>query len=194
MGGRDKAGIELGEQTSFTKLCGKLSGDNAALYVSVQAGYSVAEYGGLGVIPDNPSLLPANSKNPGAILAILSCLEWANRRNEHQYIITTPSDTPYLPDTYCEQLLDAWRESGWVKTPVVAASNDRVHGLHALWPITCFEDIRQQVVLNGERKLSALHRKSGSMVVNFDAGNIDPFFNINTPEDLAAARDASDIS
>jgi molybdopterin-guanine dinucleotide biosynthesis protein A len=60
--------------------------------------------------------------------------------------------------------------------------------LVALWPVACRADLRQQLSVPGRRDVVHFARRIGVRRVEFPAAEWDPFLNVNTPDDLAAAR------
>ena len=57
----------------------------------------------------------------------------------------------------------------------------------ALWPVALRHDLRRALAEEGVRKVGAFLAHHGFAVVEWPAGRVDPFFNVNTPADLAEA-------
>ena len=57
-----------------------------------------------------------------------------------------------------------------------------------MWPLTLAADLRKAVTEEGIRKVDIWTARYRLAVVDFGAEVADPFFNINRPEDLAAAE------
>jgi molybdenum cofactor guanylyltransferase len=57
-----------------------------------------------------------------------------------------------------------------------------------LWPVGLRDDLRRALVAEGVRKVDAWTARHRLAVVDFPADPVDPFFNVNLPEDLAAAE------
>ncbi len=72
--------------------------------------------------------------------------------------------------------------------PACAASNGRAHHLVALWPVACRGDLRRVLSAPGPRDIARFAGGIGMRRVDFAVAKWDPFLNVNTPEDLAAAR------
>jgi molybdopterin-guanine dinucleotide biosynthesis protein A len=75
---------------------------------------------------------------------------------------------------------------------VVARSETGVHPVVGLWPVTMAVDLRAALA-SGLRKVSRWAEVQGAAEVFFPPSEIggravDPFFNINRKEDLAAAE------
>jgi molybdopterin-guanine dinucleotide biosynthesis protein A len=76
---------------------------------------------------------------------------------------------------------------------VLAASAGRVHPVVALWPLSLADDLEAWLTEPENRKLQAFIARHPSIAVDFPllatpAGDLDPFFNVNTPDDLATAE------
>jgi len=59
----------------------------------------------------------------------------------------------------------------------------------ALWPIALREDLRRALRDDGLRKIEIWTARHGVGIADWPAEPIDPFFNVNTPEDAAQAAD-----
>jgi molybdopterin-guanine dinucleotide biosynthesis protein A len=70
----------------------------------------------------------------------------------------------------------------------VAASGGRSHPVFALWPVTLAEPLRQAIVGEEIRKVDRFTARYRVATADFADQPIDPFFNINTPDDLAEAE------
>jgi molybdopterin-guanine dinucleotide biosynthesis protein A len=69
-----------------------------------------------------------------------------------------------------------------------AASNGRVHYLVALRPVARHDELRRFLSVRDRRDVAYFARRISMRRVDFPAAKWDPFFNVNTPEDMAAAR------
>ena len=61
------------------------------------------------------------------------------------------------------------------------------HPTFGMWPVDLRDDLRAALG-NGVRKVVAWTDKHGTAVAEFSATPFDPFFNVNTPEDMARAE------
>ena len=69
----------------------------------------------------------------------------------------------------------------------LAASGARQHYTIALWP-AALRDALREYLERGERRVGAFIARHGAAVASWPAEPVDPFLNVNTPEDLAAAE------
>lgn len=128
----------------------------------------------------------------GPLAGILAAMRWAaSEVPAAKFIVTVSTDAPFLPCDLVAQLLVAeGSEPGGI---ALAASGGELHPVIGLWPVRLADDL--EAALNqGVRKVLAWTDRHGTIPVDFPfqrIGNacIDPFFNANTPEELAEARD-----
>lgn len=141
----------------------------------------LAEYG-LPVIADEAAHSPA-----GPLAGILSGMRWARTRAAGR-LLTVAGDTPFLPVDLARRLgeVDASRIA-------VAVSGGRRHPVFALWPVALEADLARFLSSSGTLSVMAFLEPFEPVTVDFPfslAGGkpLDPFFNVNTPEDLAQAE------
>ena len=115
----------------------------------------------------------------GPLAGIHAAMIWAENNN-FEYVATVPVDTPLLPDSFLEQLLN----SG---APAVAKYNERLHPLHSLWPVKLASELEVSIK-NGMRAAQAWAEACNAIHCRFDTEpHNDPFLNVNTPQDLIKA-------
>jgi molybdopterin-guanine dinucleotide biosynthesis protein A len=104
------------------------------------------------------------------------------------HVITAAADTPFLPADLVRRLAAA------VATPqtiALAASAGRVHPVIGLWPVALADELGLWLLSAQTLSVRAWTEGQETVTVPFSAdGPRDPFFNINTPEDLATAARA----
>jgi molybdenum cofactor guanylyltransferase len=57
-----------------------------------------------------------------------------------------------------------------------------------LWPVTWRDQLQQTLSAPGRRDVANFSSVIGTHRVDFPTAKWDPFLNVNTPDDLAAAR------
>jgi len=122
----------------------------------------------------------------GPLAGILAGFEWAARRQPNAtHLLTVPSDAPFLPLDLVDRLGAAVAGSA---APALAASGGRVHPVIGLWPCTLREALHQALRVQGLRKVEDWTGGLAPRVVDFAVDPVDPFLNVNRPEDLATAE------
>ena len=123
----------------------------------------------------------------GPLGGVLAGLRWAAGLDGVRHLATVPVDSPFLPGDVVNRLAAVSRASDG--TVAIAASGERDHPVVALWPIELvdrLDDWRRTAKSHGVRGFLAA---TGFTVVAYPLpqGGPDPFFNVNTTEDLSAA-------
>jgi molybdopterin-guanine dinucleotide biosynthesis protein A len=173
MGGGDKAMRLVGGRTVLEHLLERLTPQVDE--VIVNANGDPARFAPLPVIGDT---LP---DQPGPLAGVLAAMEWAAAERPYvSWILTVPGDAPFIPRDLAARLRQA---SG--DRIACAASGGRTHPVVALWPAALRSELRRFLEA-GERKVGKF--ASGAAVVEWPADPVDPFFNVNTQEDLEAAN------
>jgi molybdenum cofactor guanylyltransferase/molybdopterin-guanine dinucleotide biosynthesis protein MobB len=138
-----------------------------------------------------PVLADTIPGSAGPLAGVLAGLQWTARHvPDACYAVSAPTDTPFLPDDLVARFLAA--ERARPGSIVIAASGGSTHPVVALWPVEYASKIGAALA-RGESKVHAFVNSNDALTVEFPfderAGRrIDPFFNANTPEDLADAR------
>lgn len=170
MGGVEKALLDLGGRPLAAHVAGRLGPQVGALALSANG--PAAAYAGLGlpVLADGPG-----ARGEGPLAGVLAGLAWAEDIGA-EALVTVACDTPFLPRDLVARL--AAHPGG-----AFARSAGRDHPTAALWP--CAARARLAALFaGGERRMRGA--LAGAQAVEF-AASPDPFANLNTPEDLAAA-------
>ena len=125
----------------------------------------------------------------GPLAGVLAGLDYAAEHG-FDHIVSVAADTPFFPADLVSALGSA---SSHMDVPIaLAATNIESgktvrHPTFGLWPVALREDLRS-ALQNGLRKVVLWTDQHGAETHVFESGDIDPFFNINTPEDLELAN------
>ncbi|MBU2533034.1 MAG: NTP transferase domain-containing protein, partial [Alphaproteobacteria bacterium] len=104
---------------------------------------------------------------------------------------TASTDAPFLPHDLVARLrAAAHAHPGAI---AIARSSGNMHPVIGLWPVAHADDLEIALRDEGIRKVLRWTDRHGTVPVDFadinvDGGTVDPFFNANTPEELAEAR------
>ncbi len=125
----------------------------------------------------------------GPLAGVLAGMEWARIQGpEWRWIATFATDAPFVPLDLVARLAAAVAEEG--ADIGRAASGGRAHPVFALWPVRLADDLRRAMVEEEMRKIDAWTARYGVVDVEWPVDPLDPFFNVNRPDDLAAAEAA----
>lgn len=177
MGGGDKGLLPLGDGTLLDLVIARLSPQVADLALNANGDPERFAELGLPVLPDSIS------DYPGPLAGVLAGLDWAAEQGA-THIVTAAADTPFFPADLVPRLMLAAEEQG---APIALARTENGrHPTFGLWPVALRDDLREALE-SGVRKVVIWTDKHGTAMAGFPVVGFDPFFNVNTPEDLAEA-------
>lgn len=191
MGGGDKGLLALGDSTVLDHVIDRLAPQVAAMALSANGDPARFARLGLPVLPDP---LP---DFPGPLAGVLAGLDWAASEGA-ETIVTVAADTPFFPRDLVARLQGA--AEGQTHPLVLAATprgeGERTksmrggalirHPTFGLWSVALRDDLRAALT-DGLRKVVLWTEPHGGREAVFDDPG-EPFFNVNTPADLDAAR------
>jgi molybdopterin-guanine dinucleotide biosynthesis protein A len=185
MGGGDKGRLDLNGRSILTHVIDRLAPQVAGL--ALNANNDPARFADL----DMPVLPDSVAGYAGPLAGVLAGLDWAARQGADT-IVTAAADTPFFPCDLTPRLLLA--AEGMTHPLALAATRDDGpdgklwrHPTFGLWPVALRDDLR--AALNGGLRKVVLwtdQHAAGTAIFPTQAG--DPFFNVNTPDDLAMAQ------
>lgn len=180
MGGGDKALLPLGPGTLLDAVIARARPQVAALLLNANGDPARFARFGLEVAADPlPGFL-------GPLAGVLAGMEAALRRDPPlPWVASLAADTPFFPADLVARLLDAVAREG--AELACAASGGRTHPVFGLWPSRLAGALRRALAEEGERKIDAWTARHRLAVVDWPTEPLDPFFNVNTPSDLAEA-------
>lgn len=168
MGGGDKGLLDLGGRPVIAHVIERLG---CARAISANGDPARFARFGLPVLPDSvPDW-------PGPLAGVLAGMDWAAGQGIAR-ILTAAADTPFFPRDLGTRLAAA-------KAPVVMATGGGDHPAFAMWDVALRDDLRA-ALHSGTRRMRDWMDARGALRV--ESPGEDPFFNINTPADLDAAR------
>jgi molybdopterin-guanine dinucleotide biosynthesis protein A len=170
MGGGDKCLLPLGGARVLDLLLARLAPQVDVLAISANGDAARFDAFALPVLPDI-------ALNGGPLAGVAAGLDWADARGA-RWLLTVPGDTPFIPRDLAARLAPA---------PAWACSVGALHPLVGLWPVTAAARLAAWLATGGSRRVRDFGASIGMRAVAF-ADAPDPFFNINTRDDLSTAR------
>jgi len=181
MGGRDKARIRVGGTTILERVIERLRPQCGRLVLNANSDPAAFADTGLTIVADS---VPDYA---GPLAGILAGLDWAARlAPKIEWVVSVPSDCPFLPRDLVARLHQARAADDAILA--CARSGERRHSVIALWPVALREDLRQALTSDGVRKVEEWAARYVLGVAEWPARPVDPFFNVNTPEQAAEAE------
>ena len=193
MGGGDKGLLQIGGQSLLERVRDRLAPQVAG--IALNANGDASRFADLGL----PVIADSIEGYAGPLAGVLAGLDWAAEQGA-EAIVTAAADTPFFPEDLAERLLAA---SEGQEHPLVLATTPRSgdealksgggkkinrHPTFGLWPVALRDDLRA-ALQDGLRKVVIWTDQHGGREALFEAEPFDPFFNVNTPEDLQRAEE-----
>ena len=186
MGGGDKGLLMLGKTTIIERVIDKILPQVGSLAININGDSSRFPDYKLPIIPDSIK------GYLGPLSGILAGMEWAFK-NGNRYIATVAADTPFLPDDLIKRLHAMVKSKnlniGIAASRFLRRDNVFIHPTFGIWEVALKDDLRDALA-NDTRKIMFWAKKFKLDYYYFDTSDklSDPFFNINTPDDLEEAK------
>lgn len=181
MGGGHKGLQLLGGRPILAHVIERLGPQVAALVLNVngEAG-AFASFG----VPIAPDTVPGFA---GPLAGVLAGLRWAQaHRPQASDIVTVPGDGPFLPLDLVARL--SAERAAQSADLACAVSAGQAYPVVGLWPLRLAEDLERAMVEDEIRKVDIWTARHRLVQVTFSGEPVDPFFNVNRPEDLDLAE------
>jgi len=180
MGGVDKPLLDLCGQTLLSRILVRLKPQTDAIVISANG--DPARFGAYQLpILSDPVL------DAGPMAGIAAAMLWARTSvPDASQLLSVSGDTPFLPTDLMERLASAKDLAN--AQAAVSVSAGRRHGTFALWPITMAESILSELDAGRGRRVLDWLVTHEAVEVAWGSEPYDPFFNINTLDDLETAR------
>jgi molybdopterin-guanine dinucleotide biosynthesis protein A len=181
MGGGDKALRRFGGSTLLDHVLARLAGQGSRIVLNANGDPARFSRFGLPVLPD-----PVPD-HPGPLAGVLAGMEWAQAlAPDTADLVTVPTDSPFVPTDLVARLLQGRDAAG--AEMACAESDGQAHPVVGLWPVRVAPVLRRALVEEDVRRIDRWTARFAFARVAFATEPFDPFFNVNTPEELAAAE------
>jgi molybdopterin-guanine dinucleotide biosynthesis protein A len=181
MGGGDKCLRTLGGRTVLARIIDIARPQVGKLVLNANGdGTRFADYD----VPVAPDVVGGFA---GPLAGVLTGLEWAKvNAPECQWVASFACDAPFAPRDLVGRFLAAVAEEG--ADLACASSDGRDQPVFGLWPVRLADDLRAALVGEDLRKVDIWTARYRLARVGWPTTPVDPFFNVNRPEDLEAAE------
>ncbi len=181
----DKCLLDIAGSTMLARVQSRLSRQCGQVILNANGDPARFAEFGLPVVPD------PTSGFAGPLAGILAGLNWiADNGDHHTHIATVAGDTPFFPTNFVAELANAVPNDHAI---AIAMSDGHRQPVFGLWPANLREPLQEFLDLGETGKVMAFVGQHPSVDVPFEFNKIggvdlDPFFNVNTPQDLAQAQ------
>lgn len=184
MGGGDKLLVKIGDATILERVLERLAPQCEQLIINANGDLARFASYGLEVVPDSIEGFA------GPLAGILAGLDWATRNLPTiEWVVSVPGDAPFLPRDLVPRLHAARVEKQ--ATLACARSGEWRHPVVGLWNVSLRDDLRRALVDEHLRKIEVWTARHGVAVADWPDTPLDPFFNVNTPDDASRAEIAA---
>lgn len=181
-GGGDKFLVEIEGKSLLQHVADGVRGQVRLLALNVNGPKNEYQELELVVIPD------VVKENLGPLSGVLTGLDWVwENLPGVPWVLTVPADAPFLPDDLVRRLLTAVEEGG--ADMACVSSGGRAHPVIGLWPVALCDRLRSGLLYDDVRKVDIWTSSYKVACPTWSTDPFDPFFNINTHDDLDAAVD-----
>jgi molybdopterin-guanine dinucleotide biosynthesis protein A len=177
MGGREKAFLELASKPVILHVIEQFEPQVDQLVINANGEPTRFSEFGLDVVPDVLTSLTTPLAGLHAALRFTKSVD-------ADALITTPSDTPFLPFDLVARLLENIAESG----AAIAASGGQEHYIIGAWKTELLDDLENAIARDNVFRVKDWAHRASASKVEWPVKPHDPFFNVNAPEDLAIAE------
>ena len=182
----DKGLLELSGVPLLSHVIARLAPQSAPLILNANGDPARFAKFNLPVIPDTIEGFA------GPLAGLLAGLQWTHANAPGStHLVSVSTDVPFLPLNLVERLQSALIENQ--AHIALARSSGGLHPVIGLWPLALADDL-EAALRAGIRKVQDWTTRHAAVPVDFPdvvmkGRNVDPFFNTNTPSELAEARD-----
>jgi len=176
MGGDEKAFLRLAGKNIIDLVIGRFDQQVDGLVINANGDPSRFAETGLAVVPDIITTLTTPLAGLHAVLRFAGGAE---------FVITVPADTPFLPLDLANKLVEKAETRG----AAIARSAGRDHYIVGAWKTSLLPELERAITTESLFRVKDWVRQVSAHVVTWTYVAYDPFFNVNTPEDLRAAED-----
>jgi molybdopterin-guanine dinucleotide biosynthesis protein A len=179
--GEDKNKIKLGEKTLLEHVLSKINNKFEEILIVSSHNIEIKK-------SENITIIPDCLDDFGPLAGVLSSMKWV-KENQKQYkwVATFPSDTPFFEIS----IIDEYKKRININDSLLyfIKSNNKRHNIFGLWSIDLLDVLEDDLKNNNFRKVEGWANKIGVKTIDIEVNEFDPFFNINTKEDLKKAKE-----
>ena len=175
--GKDKSEVKLGDKTLIEHTLHKIKSKFSKIIIVSNSK----------ILKDYTIIKDCIDGQLGPLVAVLSAMKWIKKNNfSYNWIATFPCDTPFFNISIIDEFIKVSKLNNSLLYFV--KSKEKRHNIFGLWSLQLIEILEKDIIENNYRKVEKWANKVGVKTINVSYDNLDPFFNINTKEDLIEAE------
>lgn len=177
----DKGLVEMAGRPMIAHVHFRLAPQADRIVINANGDPTRFQFLGEPVIPDTF----VDTGGAGPLAGVHAVLAWAKHEaGPSASVVTVPVDAPFLPTNLVSRLEESRQQTE--ADISVASSGGRRHPVVACWPVALLAELRKALA-DGVRKIDAFTSAYRVSDVEWQIGSVDPFFNVNTADDLSRA-------
>jgi len=182
-GGRSK---RFGQDKSKVKLAGKTLLEHTLDKVKSQFN-KILIISNSEIVKNHTTIKDCIDGQLGPLVGVLTAMKWIKKNKQpYSWVATFPCDTPFFSISIINKFIEASKVNDC--SLYFAKTEKKRHNIFGLWSLKLLEVLEKDIVENKYRKVEKWANKIGVKTINISYKEIDPFFNINTKEDLVEAE------
>ncbi len=175
--GQEKSQVKLGDKTLLEHSLSKLKSKFDKILIVTNSN----------TIKDYKTINDCIEGQLGPLVGVLSAMKWIKKNKfSYNWIATFPCDTPFFNISIIEEFYKASKLND--NLLYFVKSKKKRHNIFGLWSLKLIEILEKDIIENNYRKVEKWANKIGVKTIDVSYDDIDPFFNINTKEDLIEAE------
>lgn len=178
MAGQSKALLDLNGAPLLRHVIQRMQPQVSSLLLSVERENAQLRTFGL------PQVADIRQGNQGPLGGLLAAMEALSQGSD--YLLLAPCDAPFLPLDLGQRLAQklALRD----RAGCMVRYENELQPTFSLWRRRLLPELRRAVLDDGLAGFKQFHDRVGLAILDWEPAAVSPFFNINTPADLARAR------
>ena len=177
--GKDKSQAQLGDKILIDHILSEIINDFKEVIIVAN---DPIKY----MLSEKITIISDFKKNLGPLGGIFSAMKWVkDNQKKYEWIATFPSDTPFfkkeIMNSFFDKINEKESELFFIK------SDEKRHNIFGLWSLDLIDQLEKDLE-NGSRKVEKWANNIGVKTINMSFEKKDPFFNINTENDLKKAK------
>jgi molybdenum cofactor guanylyltransferase len=177
MGGDEKAFLTLAGKSILDLVVGRFEPQVDQLAINANGDAARFKEFKLEVVPD----FLADLTTP--LAGLHACLKFT-AKSGGDILVSCPSDAPFLPIDLSTRLIEAAQSKG----AAIAASGEQQHYIIGAWKVGLLDDLETAISRDGLFRVRDWVTRVSARVVLWPDAPFDPFFNVNTRDDLSQAE------
>lgn len=191
MGGADKVLVTVAGKSLLTRVIERTNAQVERLVLSANGDPTRFSAYGVPVVRDTVD-------EAGPLAGLHAGMRWSEKNlPEARFVASVAADMPFLPTNLVARLAEGCGRDE--NTVALAASPAGTHPICGLWPVALAEGLERLLRSGETTTILAFADRFMRLNVPFDdialanGETADPFFNVNTPQDVARAEEIAAI-